>query len=339
MTLTGQSPNNQEIIEFGISTENGFIRNILIPVEKVEEYIKKYNNKGVYTTVYRYDNQDQDNANLIGPFYLDLDSEEDFEKARQDAIQSIKYLSRILGIDKTKIAIYFSGKKGIHITVDEKILGIQPCKNLNDIYKMLAVDINDICKNSTIDLGIYDRRRMFRIPQSKHQDTRLYKTLLTYDELFDLSIEEIQRISSSPREIDLTEPELSLPAQSIMNGYKYRLELKDKSYKKKTYKNKISKTPPCIKYLLDNEVEQGKRNNCAIVLCSFYLQRGFTYEQAEEKIIKWNEEHCIPKLSKIEIIGTLKSAYKKGYEYGCTTLRDLSFCDTEKCNLGRRRVH
>ena len=329
-----------EYLEFGAALSGDkFVRNIVIEKSQLGEYRKKYNNTGVYTTIYRYLDKNNYDGEVIGPFYLDLDCPEDFEKVRQDAITALKYLSNILGIDKDKIKIYFSGKKGIHIVVSEKILGIEPRKDLNKIYKMLAEDIDDVCPNDTIDLRIYDNRRMFRLPLSIHQHTKLYKVQISYNELVNLPLKEIRSLAKSPRLIETGEPELVLPAQSIVNGKIQKLNIKPrKKTPVKSYSNHLQHTPPCADHLLKTEVLEGNRNNTAIALGSYLKQRGYTYEQAEQIINDWNENYCNPPIGKDELKKTIRQSYTKEYEYGCSTMKEISVCEESECKLKRGRV-
>jgi hypothetical protein len=88
--------------------------------DQVNDFRFKFGNTGVYTTVYLYDNMEQKDANLIGDFYLDLDTdlhgddpEAAFNLIREDALNAVSYLKFVFGIPETYINIYFSGNKGL----------------------------------------------------------------------------------------------------------------------------------------------------------------------------------------------------------------------------------
>ena len=62
-------------IEIGGQINGVFRRNIIVEKDKKEEAIKKYNFKDTYSTVYEYDDKDQERANYVAPLYIDLDAD------------------------------------------------------------------------------------------------------------------------------------------------------------------------------------------------------------------------------------------------------------------------
>ena len=159
----------------GIRLPSGsFIRNIYKHVSNIPEVRKRYKNKGVYVSAYRYTNaQDKANSLLYGDLYIDLDitdlkdadkADEAFQKIREDAIKAVAYFAAIFGIDENMIKIYYSGQKGLHIIVPAKILGLKPMNELHHIFKLVALDIHKLSKYKTIDTQIYDNARLFSLP-------------------------------------------------------------------------------------------------------------------------------------------------------------------------------
>ncbi len=343
MEPTGRYQDQCKYVEFGANLPNNkFTRNHITTKDQVNTFRFKYHNTGVYTTIYSYDNKDQNEANLWAPFYLDFDKdqlsiEEDaFEEVRDDTLLAIRYLNAILNIPIEYISIYYSGQKGIHLIVNPLVFMIEPCKELNAMYKLLAEDINAIAKANTIDIGLYDNKRMFRLPHSIHQTTGLYKIPLTYDELKSLSISEIKELAKRPRHIETTQPELCPQARSIMTSYKHKIQLQRKNVKKVKYDKKLDITPPCIQYILSETVPAGQRNNTSIALASFFRQRGYDDETAEGMLFSWSEDYCSPPLSERELEDVLKKVYAKEYKYGCNKLKELAPCELHKCKLGGR---
>ena len=328
------------------NTSNKFTRNhLMLPNESID-FRFKYNNTGVFTTAYLYDNKDQTEANLLGDFYIDLDYElenaSDPEKAfnvvRQDAMSAARYLKILLGIEPEEIYFYFSGSKGIHIIVPHEILGVKPDKNLHRYYKMLAEDINKYTSGETVDLKIYDNRRLFRLPNSRHQNTNLYKIYLDYEELNTLTFSAIKSIAKNPRIIPKKEKKFNLKASMEMKNYanKFQLELNRKRVHRPS-NLKLEYTPPCVEYLFNNPIKKGQRNDTVAFIASFLKQTGITEDQAIRRMQDWNEEHCEPKLSDREISLTVNSIFHGSAKMGCSTAKVLSECDKEKCKLTRKR--
>lgn len=309
--------------------------------EEIKKFKEKYNNKGIYQTAYQYNKSKQSEAALYGNFYLDFDSDhtsEGFDKVKEDVLVAISFLKAVFFIEPEYIQLYFSGKKGIHLVIDSEIIGIEPHENLNEIFKLIAKDISNLSKYKTIDLRIYDRVRLIRIPNSQHEDTGLYKIYLKYTELLNSRYEEIKEKAKSKRIQHRTDKRLNFKSVKVYKEYIKQWERSVKSkWGKEKQKNTLDFCPPCIQYLLDNGVNQGKRNNTLAVLCSYYKQRGLTEEETYKEVSEWNLTKCIPAIKEYELERTLKSIYQREYFYGCQTLEEVSVCSKHECVFGKNR--
>jgi len=331
-------------IECGAKTDRGFKRNIIIDLDEekeIKKFKEKYNNTGIYETAYRYNNSKQSEATLYGNFYLDFDSDytsEGFEKVKEDVLVAISFLKAVFFIEPECIDLYFSGKKGIHLVVDSKIMGIEPHENLNDIFKIIAKDICNLSRNKTVDLRIYDRVRLIRIANSRHEETGLFKTWVGYRELIDSKYEEIKEKAKSKRIENKTIKKLNFKSTKIYKEYIKQWERSVKAkWGKEKQKNTLDFCPPCIQHLLDNGANQGKRNNTLAVLCSYYKQRGLSEEEAHKEVSNWNLTKCVPPIRNYELESTLKSIYQREHFYGCKTLEEISICVKDKCVFGKNR--
>lgn len=316
-----------------------FTRNEMLTIDQVQDYRKRNMNTGLYLSAYVYDSTDVKEANLYADFYLDFDAEDDFEKAREDAIASITYLKRkfTYNIPEGLIRIYFSGKKGLHLVIPAGVLGVQPDKHLNEYYKMMAAKIHEETPHGTLDLKIYDRRRLFRLTNSKHADTGLFKIPLTYFELVMLSVDEIKKIAEMPRAIHYEKayeiPRAKAEYHNIIEKWGQRFGKKFDNSKK--YESKpLDFTPACISELIESGPQRGQRNNTAAVLTSFWKKQGGTEQSVWENLTKWNNES----IAEWELKNTMQSVYHNDYEYGCSTLEALATCIGEKCPLYRKHA-
>lgn len=324
-------------IEGGANLPNGkFIRNRIFKEREVNKFRFEYNNVGVFSTIYKYDNRDQKTANLLADFYLDIDNA-DMEKAKEDALEAIKYILHNYGIDTKFLKIYFSGKKGFHILVPSAMFDIKPCPNLNLIYRIMVEDLKKSTVNDSIDMKIYDKRRLLRLPNSVHPSTKLYKIPITYSELKSLSCEQIQSLAKEPRTIATETPRAIKMASMIFNNYKTRVNNKKPP---KDFDNVIHTdgyVPPCISYVLTNAVKEGTRNTLAAALTSFYRQCGLEEEQVKVKIGTWNRACCDPQMTSYEIQTTVRSVYSGAYKMGCTWLSSVAPCDKPNCKINKNR--
>lgn len=151
-------------------------RPIVIDVEDVEAFRNRNKNFGLYTSVFHYDRTDVDNAVCYGPLYFDFDSEKDISLAQRDARKVYEYFSDFIEDDQMRL--YFTGSKGFHLEIEPVTLGIDPSISLAKYYNFIAERLNEKFSLDTLDFKVYDSRRMWRLKESIHQKTGLYKNEL-----------------------------------------------------------------------------------------------------------------------------------------------------------------
>jgi replicative DNA helicase len=334
-------------VETGVSLPNDkFRRNNIIDATNpgdLRDFRKKHNNTGIYITAYRYSTpklEEIRDTELYADLYFDFDDENNFEGVREDALDALSYLKANFDIDYDVPNIFFSGFKGIHITIPAAYLGVTPSKNLHDIYKEIAKDVRDVTKNKTLDLRMYDKVRMFRLVNSVHQKTRLFKIRLTYDDLNGgLSYDEIKLIAQEPRtDIKKSEPTTKNErAETVIREYAERIERAAAAIRERNYDvTPIEVCPPCIEHILEHGVLKGNRNNTVVALADHYRQRGLSFHETLGNMLQWNAKVLQEPLSENEIEVTVTSVYNGVYRYGCRSLQDLSICDKSRCDLHKK---
>lgn len=329
------------IIEMGGKGNASFFkRNIFTTNDEIENIRKKFNNIDVYKTEYMYDNKEQATALKIANFYLDFDrelsSEDEFEKVRKDALKGMAYLVSIFNIPLESIEIYFSGSKGLHIIVPREIMRIQPNQNLHRVFRSIAEEIKELTVYKSIDMQIYDCRRLFRLPNSINSKSGLYKIPLSYLELKWASLSEIKEIAKKEREVKFAKPIRSDRASMFYDKYVQEWEKKIKAASERKPVSdadfkRLKDLPPCVKYVLNNDVLKGQRNNTAIALTNFFQQQRYTEDEIIEILATWSETRCDPPLDENEITSVINSALKHQYKFGCSTLSLISECEKDSC--------
>lgn len=303
----------------------------------------------MYCTIYQYNTTEQNKSDLYAPLYFDLDcndlltaGSEDtaFEIIREDAKKIIAILDAIFYIPEEQLKIYFSGGKGVHIVVPQKILGIQPRKDLNNIFHTLVTDIKKYVPNGTVDTKIYDNKRLFRLPNSIHGKTGLHKIPITAQELRTLSFADIKLLASQPRTVEVKSPVYSTRSHRMYSKYieeweKKVREMEDR--KNRVYSNTFNYTPPCIKNILEEGITEGSRNNTLAALASFFKQQGLSQNECLDRLIQFNERLVMPALMTREVEITVASIYEGEYKYGCRTLIEVGSC-VESCKIAQKRI-
>lgn len=313
----------------------GFHRGDYIPYRALPVFLKSRGRIGCFCTAYRYNNTAVEQSDLYGDLYLDLDDEDNFENVRDDALRTISYFKIIYKIPENELKIYFSGKKGIHILVPAEILGIQPMPLLNGVFKYIANSVNTYSPHKTIDMKIYDNKRMFRVPNTKHESTGLYKIPITADELRNLSIEEIRKLAESERRLPEIRYTVNKIAEQAFQRDVHDYYIFDKEAKKdKRFASTMSFVPPCIQYMIENGAVKGERNVTIACLASFYKSYGVSKDEAIDTLLDWNMKNAEP-TPEAELKRTVQSLYTSNKTYGCQTLAGLSVCDTENCKISK----
>lgn len=147
---------------------------VMYDVAGIDKFRNKHDNVGVYTSIFRYESKSIESAHL-GPLYFDLDAD-DLERSKRDAHRLVTHLSSIVKPDE--IRLYFTGAKGFHVEVGEQTLGIDQNEELPRIYRLIAEDMQATLDLPSLDFSVYDARRMWRLVNSAHQKTMLYKVRL-----------------------------------------------------------------------------------------------------------------------------------------------------------------
>lgn len=348
---------NQVWVECGAdlvgNTKFPFTRKHYMFPENTWQFREAYHNQGAYQTVMQYINpvwyQNDKGKWLInagesmkwGDFYLDFDTviqtEEDYQDLKQDILMALRYITIIMNIDISQIRFFYSGNKGLHLTIPAITLGLEPHIALNQIYKIIAEDIVQYCPHGTLDTKVYDDKRMFRMVNSWNIKGSAHKIPISYDEFKGLSYSELRQLAQQPREITVADPVPSTRAKLVIK--QHIEDWTQKVNRRQEFSGKIrklEKEPPCIQAMWEKIFREtvDERNNSGTALASFYLQQGIEYEECLARLYKWNDEQCSPSQKPREIEIVVQSVYNGQYKYGCETFKRVSgVCEKDVCPL------
>jgi len=129
--------------------------------------------------------------------YFDIDAE-DLNEAKNAAEALLKRLNAQYRVLPSQLFISFSGNKGFHIGLHQKLFGgFNSGFDLPDKIKALATELaGDV---PCVDLKIYNKNRIFRVLNSVNIKSGLYKIPISFKELFELSIDQIKSLAKRPR--------------------------------------------------------------------------------------------------------------------------------------------
>lgn len=332
-------------VEKGFFNRNNYIKIDDSFEDNLQSYMDRLSNTDAYYTVYEYETEDVKNCLLYAPMYFDMDidleEEADFKKVVRDTLLVVSYLKEEFGIPEEVIEIYFSGSKGFHIIVSPEVLGIQPKKDLNTELKLIAVEASKMTVNGSLDKKIYDRRRLFRLPNTINGKTGLYKVPVTMHMLRTLSFDEIKEYAAEPKSMPERPTTLVPKARKKYNSIMLVERSRAASSKKKKGNGVIilpgnkKDLLPCVTKTLQEGVGKGNRNGTSVAIASSLFQSGYHREEITEMMLRWNEAND-PPLPESEVITTVRSAWgfiQSGRGYGCTFFKEGDLCVGKTCPL------
>lgn len=203
----------------------------LVAIQDLPTYIERKGEVGIYSSVFQHDSNDLSNSASLGPVYFDLDAD-DIAISHSETVRLVRHL--LLFIPRSALRLYFSGRKGFHVECEPVALGITPTDELPGVFRTIAADIRDKLGLTTMDFNVYDWRRMWRVPNTKHQHSGLYKVecMSLFDD--DFSVQRILKHAGKPRPNVVPEQVFDPRANSWYREYTYKYE-QDQLHRKQSY--------------------------------------------------------------------------------------------------------
>ena|GEM_PF-2604748 len=127
----------------------------------------------------------------------DIDRANDLDAALADARKLVTYLRGWYGSHAERgTGAYFSGAKGFHVTL-VALPGFHPFAHVPAVARLLALTLARAA-GVAVDSAVYDHQRLFRLPNTPHPRTGLYKRFLDHDELFALDAARVRELARHP---------------------------------------------------------------------------------------------------------------------------------------------
>lgn len=146
----------------------------LLDVDELWDFAAKHNFVGIYQSIRQYNSTKwSPETPALAPLYFDLDDKANPDKAWTDVNRLFEYLANF--VSTAEIEVHYSGQKGFHLIVEPIALGIAPSEDSYKLNKYIATMLEQELDLTTIDHQVYDARRMWRVANTQHQATGLWK--------------------------------------------------------------------------------------------------------------------------------------------------------------------
>jgi hypothetical protein len=329
-------------LEFAAILRNGkMVRNQFFRIDDSDAlklWRIQFNNTDIFTSACLY-SQPSRNSPFIAGMFFDLDAHNNLEQARTDALGMCQLLEERAKVPQDCLGLFFSGSKGFHIEVSDKVFGPQPSPLILQLCKRMALKAVDDGVRS-LDTGIYGQGRLWRMPNSINSKKNLYKIPLTDEELRDLDAATIAGLAKNPRGDDsFASCEF---CQATADWYREAISVLEKQSKTPAASPQMPlefkqgwRVPPCIKAIEEATVPDGIRHSVYITLGRYYAYLNMHPLEILERIQKIDSRNPIPDPTSIE------RSVRWGYAHpgfpGCDNTSLRKYCKKEMCFYAKLR--
>ena len=272
-----------------------------IPVDKLDKVLLKLkeaectNITATIQTYYRAIKQDGEDSEC--DFFADFDKEskgdvpdsECLQKAYNDCIKLAGEFIR-LGIDESYIYTWFSGRKGFHLVVPRQAFGAQPDKGQHVVWRTIAQDLKKGFSLNTLDITVYNKARMWRVENTVHGKSGLYKIPILLEDLFATSIDKIKSWAETeqPSNFEKWDAKPYNRAKELFARAQAAIERYSSTEKLDGEEVFFGDPPPCIAFLLKNGVTELHTINMTMFrLAAYFKSQDVGKDEAISLLNEW----------------------------------------------------
>lgn len=294
----------------------------IIDKKDIDYYIDIYNGKkDLYHTVYNYKDVIDVSTVIVDKIFLDFDFNPNMK-----FLNDVRIVAKYLHDHDYVFYIRFSGN-GFHIFIMLDNIELQNPKNAIKNY------VNFLHKKTNTESDpavIADLRRVVRVPNTlniKHKD-KYYCISLSYDELMNMSYEEIRLLAKNPRNVNDFINGSRFLNISEWDSNVFIEENKNINIQNVVIDSEINNDiPPCVENLMKDPT-LGNTGRIQVIL--FFRDLGYTKEEVENVLYNFLSEekfnHCVYEEHLIDYL------FEKDYIFNdCFIQKENGFCTSEKC--------
>jgi len=160
-------------------------------------WCRQHRHTDIYQSMGRFSARDLKSPGRCGDFVVDIDSL-DLAEARKDTLTFCDRVMQRWDLRPGMLDLFFSGGKGFHVILRQKIWDAPPDLDCLLVWRHLARRFKR--EIGTIDTAIYEPTRLIRLVNTVHSRSGLYKIAVSYEELRDYGLEFVLQTAKAPRE-------------------------------------------------------------------------------------------------------------------------------------------
>ena len=317
---TATAPPIAEFVYADTAVNGAFNRNRVMPLE---EFDPPPGAKDVYTTYLRFTRELWEyaatNPNVepnkrpsvkgfrglaLAEFFpADFDCAEDLNRAREDIVRAMTTLRTCYEVPPQAVRAAFSGSKGFSLEIPATLFGgFAPAANLAQRFKRLAAVL--FPDYPTLDTVIYESVRLWRVVNSRHGESSLYKILLTFHELQTLSVEEIRQLATSPRDVRDGSDDDWFPRAGLAeaweataipdNGHRREHAAYEADEGEGESRTLTAEQEQAIDALIAPYWFKSQKHNVAFGLAGWFAIAGVAFEQAKRVFVRLSADDARP---------------------------------------------
>lgn len=253
--------------------------------------------------------------------WLPLDIDSDNLDTSLDYLRRIIDRLEIIGAEVNACKFFFSGAKGFHVLIPSAIFGASPSRDIHKRFRAVAEYIG----GSMIDTKVYDKTRLFRIPNTVNSKTGLYKVEFYPHELLTMTMKEIIDTARSPR--------FDVDVETDFDGNEELAEIYAKTVEPKRNKPTLTgKGLPnrftCMAKMMRQGSPEGSRNVSALRLMAHLKQSGLSENMIFVSMHEWNDKSSAP-MDYDEIVTIFTNGMSAEYDFGCRDEIKKMYCSNE----------
>ncbi|MFD2334749.1 primase C-terminal domain-containing protein [Cohnella sp. GCM10020058] len=262
-----------------------------------------------------------------GPAYadfipIDIDSK-DLGQAIYQTVRALEIL-KSHDIDMNVLTLYFSGSKGFHIMIPSELVGAEPGADIHDRFRSF---VKRLMIGVEYDSSIYDKVRIFRVPNTLNSKSGKYKIQLYPFELYNATSEDIMTLATEKREE--WAPEEAERHEELAELYWQAVDESRPHSSSRTDSTRTEgvRTKLCLHQMMQG-VGEGERDNIGLRVATHLKHAGLSSGMIWAALVEWNLLNRPPLSEK-----DLERIYQQGlksYDFGCRDHLLAAYCD-KKC--------